>query len=288
MEKIDFPVSSGEGEKNAQENVPRKRDERLKTVTLLVGSPQRRGATFRAAETFASQLKALGDVETKIVWLGDYKIGTCRGCKLCVTRGEDLCPLRDDRDLVVGEMLAADAFVFAAPNYSWHVPGLLKVFLDRLAFALHRPRFHGKSATAIVVAGIGFGSRVRKYLEFVEGNLGFDVVKGSVSITLEPMTAKALAKMGDRLAKQARRFHKQLMRPAFRTPSLLKLAMFRMGRTGIRLNAQGLLDWDYYRDQGWFESDYFYPVRLGWPKKTIGALLDWLTERLGLFSVAKE
>ena len=288
MGKNGFPVTGGKREKNTRENGAHERDGRPKTVTLLVGSPQRRGATFRAAETFASHLEAIGDVETKIVWLGDYKIDTCRGCKLCVTHGEEKCPLKDDRDLVVGEMLAADAFVFAAPNYSWHVPGLLKVFLDRLAFALHRPRFHGKSATTIVVAGIGFGSRVRKYLEFVEGFLGFDVVRGSVSLTLEPMTAKAVAKMDDRLAKQARRFHKQLMRPALRTPSLLKLAMFRMGRTGIRLNAQGLLDWDYYRDQGWFESDYFYPVRLGWPKKAIGALLDWLTERLGLFAVAKE
>lgn len=273
---------------NTRKNEPGEREERPKTVAILVGSPQKRGATFRAAEKFASHLEALGDVKTKILWLGDYEIGTCRGCKVCVTRGEDKCPLKDDRDLAIGEMRTADAFVFAAPNYSWHVPGMLKVFLDRLAFALHRPRFHGKSATTIVVAGIGFGNRVRKYLEFVEGNLGFDVVKGSVSMTLEPMTRKALAKMNDRLAKQARRFHNRLMRPAFRTPSLLKLAMFRMGRTGIRLNAQGLLDWDYYRDQGWFESDYFYPVRLGWPKKMFGASLDWLTEHLGLFSVAKE
>lgn len=264
------------------------RDERPRTVTLFVGSPQKRGATFRAAEAFAAHLEALGNVETKTVWLGDYDIGICRGCKLCITRGEDRCPLKDDRDLVVGEMLAADAFVFAAPNYSWHVPGLLKVFLDRLGFALHRPRFHGKTATAIVVEGIGFGGRVRKYLEFVENGLGFEVVKGSVLKTLEPMTEGAVAKMDDRLAKHARRFHRQLMKPAFGSPSLFKLAMFRMGRTGIRLNAQGLLDWDYYRDQGWFQSEYFYPVRLGWPKKTIGAFVDWFTERFGLFSVAKD
>jgi len=263
-----------------QENRPLARDEGLKPVTILVGSPRKRGATFRAAETFASHLEALGGVKSKIVWLGDYTLGTCRGCKLCVTHGEDHCPLKDDRDLVVGEMLAADGFVFASPNYSWHVPGLLKVFLDRLAFALHRPRFHGKTATVIVVEGIGFGSRVRKYLEFVAGNLGFDVVKGSVSKTLEPMTEAAKAKMDDHLAEQARRFHEQLMKPAFRSPSLFKLAMFRMGRTGIRR--------DYYRDKGWFESDYFYPVQLGWPKKAVGAFLDWFTARAGLFSVAKE
>lgn len=263
-------------------------DGRPKNVTLLVGSPQKRGATFRAADAFASHLEALGDVKTKIVWLGDYTIGTCRGCKICVTRGEDRCPLTDDRDAVIAEMLAADGLVIASPNYSWQVPGLLKVFLDRLAFAMHRPRFHGKSATVIVVEGIGFGGRVRKYLQFAEGSLGFDVVKGSVSKTLEPMTESAQAKMDDTLAKQARRFHHELMRPAFRSPSLFKLAMFRMGRTGIRLNAQGLLDWDYYRDQGWFESDYYYPVRLGWSKRAFGAFLDWFTERAGLFSVAHD
>lgn len=273
---------------NAQRNSPHDGNRQPKTVTILVGSPQRRGSTFRAAETFASHLEALGGVEAKIIWLVDYELRTCRGCKLCVTRGEDKCPLNDDRDLIIGEMLAADAFVFAAPNYSWHVPGLTKVFLDRMAFAMHRPRFHGKPATAIVVAGIGFGGRVRKYLEFVESALGFEVVKGSVSMTLEPMTEKAIAKMDDGLAEQAHRFHEQLMKPPFRSPSLFKLAMFRMGRTGIRLNAHGLLDWDYYRDKGWFESDYFYPVRLGWPKKALGAFFDWLTERLGLFSVAKE
>lgn len=273
---------------NARQSHQQESGEKPKTVTLLVGSPRRRGATFNAAEKFASNLEKLGGVETKIVWLGDYNIGMCRGCKLCVTHGEDRCPLKDERDLVIGEMLAADGFVLASPNYSWQVPGMLKVFLDRLAFAMHRPRLHGKIATAIVVEGIAFGSRVRKYLEFAEGSLGFDVVKGSVSKTLEPMTQTAIAKMDDRLAKQAGRFHRELMKPAFQSPSLFKLAMFRMGRTGVRLNAQGLLDWDYYRDQGWFESDYFYPVRLGWPKKAIGAFLDWFTERAGLFAVAKD
>jgi len=255
-----------------------------KSVTILVGSPHKQGATQSAAEKFAAQLESLGGVKTELVWLGDYNLGVCRGCKVCVTHGEEKCPLKDDRDLIVGKMLSADGFVIASPNYSWQVPGLLKVFLDRLAFAMHRPRLHGKTASAIIVQGIGFGSRVRKYLEFVEGSLGYEVVKGSVSDTLEPMTEKAITKMGDTLAEHARRFHEQLMKPPYPRPSLFKLAMFRMGRTGIRLHAQGLLDWDYYRDQGWFESDYYYPVRLGWPKKAFGAFLDWFTERAGLFA----
>lgn len=259
-----------------------------KHVLILVGSPQKRGATFSAAETFAARLEALGGVDTEIVRLADHELGICRGCKICVTRGEEFCPMHDDRDLIIEKMLGADGVVIASPNYSWQVPGLLKVFLDRLAFAMHRPRFHGKVSSAIVVQGIGFGGRVRKYLQFAEGSLGFKVVKGSVSTTLEPMTRAATEKMNERLVEHARRFHKQLMKPPYPSPSLLELAMFRLGRTGIRLNAQGLRDWDYYRDQGWFESDYYYPVRLGITKRTLGTFLDWFTERAGLFSVAKD
>lgn len=259
-----------------------------KHVLILVGSPQKHGATFSAAEAFASRLTDLGGVDTEILRLADHDLKICRGCKVCVTRGEEFCPLHDDRDLIINKMLEADGVVIAAPNYSWQVPGLLKVFLDRLAFAMHRPRFHGKVSSAIVVQGIGFGGRVRKYLQFAEGSLGFEVVKGSVSTTLEPMTRAATEKMGETLAEHARRFHKQLMKPPYPSPTPFKLAMFRLGRTGIRLNAQGLLDWDYYRDQGWFESDYYYPVRLGIAKRMLGAFVDWFTERAGLFSVAKD
>lgn len=243
---------------------------------------------MHASRSFLEMLESFGGVAGELVVLSDYNLRICRGCKLCITRGAEHCPLKDDRDILIGKMRGADGVVFAAPNYSWQVPGLTKVFIDRLAFAMHRPEFHGKKASAIVIQGIGFGGRVRKYLEFVEGSLGFDVVKGSVSSTLEPMTAKATRKMEEQLRRQAERFHRELMKPAFRSPTLFKLIMFRMGRTGIRRHAQGLLDWDYYRDKGWFESDYYYPIRLGWTKRAVGAFFDWFTARANLFAVAKD
>lgn len=259
-----------------------------KHVLVIVGSPHKGGATLAAARDFLGKLESYGYVTGELVALSDYDLKMCRGCKVCVTHGQERCPLKDDRDVILEKMRQADGVVFAAPNYSWQVPGFMKVFLDRLAFAMHRPEFHGKTASAIVVQGIGFGGRVRKYLEFVEGSLGFDVVKGSVSKTLEPMTKDAQRKMDENLNKQAARFHRELMKPAYRTPSLFKLIMFRMGRTGIRRHAKGLLDWDYYRDQGWFESDYYYPTHLGWPKKAVGSFADWFTARANLFAVAPD
>ncbi len=260
-----------------------------KKVLAIVGSGHKGGATYVASRKLLDDLESFGDVEGEIAVLSDYDIGICRGCKLCFNDGEERCPLKDDRDVLIGKMEDADGLVLASPHYSWQVSGLMKVFLDRIGFVFHRPRFHGKTATAVVVQGIMLGGKVRKYLEFVEGGLGFKVVKGSVVRTLEPMTDKAIRDMDEALKKQAARFHAELLRPPFPSPSLFKLMMFRMSRTGINLNApRDKKDWAYYRDKGWFESDFYYPVRLGPVKRVLGSVFDWLGAHVSAFEVAEE
>jgi multimeric flavodoxin WrbA len=263
--------------------------ESVKKVTVLLGSPHKGGATFKAARKFLEDLESFGGVRGEIVNLRDYHIGVCLGCKACFDRGEDHCPLKDDRDVLIRKMMDSDAVVFASPNYSWNVSGIMKVFLDRLGFAFHRPCFHGKAATSIVVQGMFRGRKIRKYLEFAAGGLGFQVVKGSVSRTLEPMTEKAQRKMDKALAEQSGRFHRRLLRPVYPAPSLFELMMFRMARTGIRTSApKEKRDYAYYRDQGWFESDFYYPTHLGPFKKAFGAIFDWVAAHTGAFQVAQE
>jgi multimeric flavodoxin WrbA len=259
-----------------------------KKVLAFVGSGHKGGATYTATRKFMDALESFGDAQGEIVMMSDHDIGICRGCKACFNLGEERCPMKDDRDVLLRKMDDADAVVFASPNYSWQVSGLMKVFLDRIGFVFHRPRFHGKTATSIVVQGIMFGGRIRKYLEFVAGGLGFKTVKGSVIHTLEPMTEKALRQMDEALVDQARRFHAQLLRPAYPAPSLFALVMFRMGRTGIKLYAaKDERDWAYFRDNGWFESDFYYPTRLNPLKKAVGALADWAGAHTSAFKVAE-
>jgi NAD(P)H-dependent FMN reductase len=260
-----------------------------KKVMVFVGSAHKGGATHTAARRFLEDLESFGNVRGEIVVLSDYDVGVCRGCKICFERGEERCPLKDDRDALIEKMRSSDGVVFASPNYSWNVSGVMKVFLDRLGFVFHRPRFHGKIATSIVVQAMFRGRKIREYLEFVAGGLGFRTVKGSVIRTLEPMTEKAWQKMDRALAEQSRRFHDRLMRPAYPAPSLFELMMFRMGRTGIKTSApKDKRDYAYYRDQGWFESSYYYPTHLGPFKKAAGACFDWVAAHTAMFQVAEE
>jgi multimeric flavodoxin WrbA len=252
-----------------------------KKVTIFVGSAHKGGATYRAASRFLQNLESFGDVHGEIVDLSDYIIGVCRGCKTCFDRGEERCPLKDDRDLLIEKMTASDGVVFSSPNYTWQVSAVMKIFLDRLAFLCHRPRFHGKISTCIVVQGIFRGDKIVDYLEFVGGSLGFDVVKGSCIRTLEPMDEKALAKMERILSKQSRRFHARLLQASYPVPSLFGLMMFRMVRTSIKLMlGDDKRDFMYYRDQGWFESDYYYPTHLSPLKKAAGVFFDWIAPRI--------
>jgi hypothetical protein len=48
-----------------------------------------------------------------------------------------------------------------------------------------------------------------------------------------------------------------------------------MSRTTIRqMLDDSSRDYRYYAEKGWFESDYFYPTRLGVLKKVAGNLFD--------------
>lgn len=248
----------------------------VKKVTAFVGSARRKH-TYGAVRFFLDRLEALGGVESEIVALSDYRIETCRGCKLCLDKGEELCPLKDDRDALIQKITASDGVLFASPNYSFQVSGIMKTFLDRLGFLFHRPRFHGKTFTSIVVQGVYGGRKIVKYLDFVGRNLGFNTVKGSCSTAFEPMTEKEQRKRDKVLARQSRRFHKRLSKPGYRVPTFFELMIFRMARTSMKLTLdESYRDYTYYSQHGWFESDYYYPIRLGLLKGPAGRLFDWI------------
>jgi len=245
-------------------------------VTAFIGSARKKH-TYNAAVKFLENLQALGNIDYEIVRLSDFNLATCKGCKLCCDRGEELCPLKDDRDVLIKKMLDSDGIVFATPNYFFQVSALMKLFLDRLAYLGHRPRSFGQAFTSIVAQGMGGGDKIVKYLDFIGFMMGCNTVKGSCITTLEPITDKGRVKIERIIDRHSRRYHSTLMKKARPSPNAMRLMMFRMGRTGIRIALDdSFRDYAYYREKGWFESDFFYPVRLNVFQKLIGKVSDML------------
>ena len=249
-------------------------------VTAFIGSARKNKHTYNASEQFLQKLQSFGDIEYEIVPLIDYNLEICKGCKLCLDKGEELCPLKDDRDKLIEKIINSDGVVFASPNYSFHVSGLMKVFLDRLGYLFHRPRFFGKTFTGIVAQGVYGGEEIVKYFNFIGNALGFNVVKGCCITTLEPMTEKGREKIDRIIDAQSKRFYTKLIKKEYPTPSLFKLMIFRMSRSSMKVMLnENFRDYTYYKENGWFESDYYYPVKLGPFKKLLGKFFDMMATK---------
>lgn len=248
-------------------------------VTAFIGSARKK-YTYNASERFLQKLQSLGEIEYEIVPLSDYNLETCKGCKLCLNKGEELCPLKDDRDKLIEKIINSDGIIFASPNYAFQVSALMKLFLDRLGFFFHRPRFFGKTFTSIVVQGVYQGEEIVKYFNFIGNGLGFNVVKGCCITTFEPMSEKSQKKMDKMLDKQSKRFYSKLTQKKYPTPSLFWLMVFRMSRSRVKImHDENFRDYTYYMKQGWFDSDYYYPVKLSPLKKLTGKFFDMIFAR---------
>ncbi len=253
----------------------------MKKVTAFIGSP-RKQATYQAVQEFEKSLKSYGEIDFEYVFLKDYHLEYCSGCCLCFDKGEEYCPLKDDRDLLLEKLYNSDGVIFATPNYSFQVTAPMKNLLDRIAFVHHRPRFFGKTFTAIVTYGIFGGASILKYLETMVGeNFGFHMARGCSLRTLEPRTERQQRKISQEIKNTSMRFYKELMRQTPPTPSFFRLMIFRLTRTSMKLMLdEKNRDYRYYKEKSWFESDYYYDASLGFIKKSVGYFCDFLGQQM--------
>ncbi|NHJ22674.1 MAG: flavodoxin family protein [Candidatus Lokiarchaeota archaeon] len=243
-------------------------------VVAFIGSARKKH-TYNAVKQLMNNLQSFDAIEYEIVQLSNYRLEVCKGCKTCINKGEEFCPLNDDRDILIEKMINSDGIIFASPNYFFQISGLMKIFLDRIAFFGHRPLFFGKAFTSLVVQGVYGGKKLVKYLDFIGKVLGCNVTKGCCLNSLEPMTEKGQNKINKILNKQSKKFYSNLIKKEYTTPSLLQLTMFRITRTSMKLaQNETFRDYEYYKKNGWFESNYYHPVQLGPFKKTMGKLFD--------------
>ena len=127
-------------------------DKKIKIVAIC-GSP-RRGNTYDILKMLK---KSNADIDFKILMLSELDLKDCFGCYTCINTGEENCPLKDDRDMIIAAMKAADGTIFASPTYARTISALMKKFEERTSYISHRPLFFGKYAMALTTCA-GFGA----------------------------------------------------------------------------------------------------------------------------------
>lgn len=226
-----------------------------------MGSPNKKGNTYKLTRKVEDEMKQYGDVEFEYIFLRDVDLQPCRGCGICFDKGEEMCPLKDDRQKIEEKIQKADGVIFTSPNYVFNVSGLMKNFIDRFAYVCHRPRFF-KNAMALSTSGVG-GSRIMLMnLTTPLGIWGFNVVQSLGIVTNNDPTSNlstAIEKVNKKVKNAAKKFYNAVEndRP---NPSIFALSSFLFAQRSIKGLNPEFFDYNYWQDNGWLESnsDYYY------------------------------
>jgi multimeric flavodoxin WrbA len=193
------------------------------------------------------------EIEYKLLMLGELNLQQCRGCYACIAHGEEKCPLKDDRDLVVNEMLDADGVIFASPVYVNHIYGLMKSFFDRIGYESHRPRFFGKQAMVMAVCG-GFGAdKATEYMSGILTTFGFNVAS-SLELQFSTKSAKEKAYNHDKTVASFDALLAGIRGGQRKPPSVTQVVMFHMFKyISDAYPDEFSADHQYYKDK----TDYY-------------------------------
>lgn len=230
-------------------------------ILAICGSP-RKGNTYKVLKSIQ---ESFPDIDYKIEMLKDLNFDLCKGCYSCVVRGEEKCPIKDDRDKIIREMLEADGVIFASPTYSHMISAIMKNFFDRFGFYAHRPRFFDKYAMSLTT-GSGYGAEfANQYMDKMLRVFGFNVVP-PLELSVRPGKVKEadkqinLKKTIDAVNVLLARINKGEKTK----PSLTFLVPFHIFKLVSELENDFMkADYEYYKDK----KEFYYDTKIN-PIKT--------------------
>ena len=228
-------------------------------ILAIIGSPRKTGNTYRVVEQVKERLLNYDkSIAFEYIFLKDYKLQPCTGCFACIGRGEDKCPLADDLAVIKDKMLEADGIILAAPCYALGVPGIMKNFIDRLAYTLHRPCFFDKAFLAVATVG-GFKGlkQTLEQLALLSAG-GRPVVK--LGVPAPPIAMAGMDKRAEKsIQKASGAFYRSLLKQRRKLPGLADWAYFHSFKTLSSFEAYRKVcpaDCSYYKEK----EEYFYPL----------------------------
>ncbi|MBN2006725.1 MAG: flavodoxin family protein [Anaerolineae bacterium] len=225
-------------------------------ILALIGSYRKKGNTARIVQLVEARMQVLAarhatPLEFETLFLGDMDIRPCRGCRACFDRGEDACALKDDVPLIRVKMDAADGLLLASPVYVDDVSGLVKNWMDRLAYLCHRPALDGKCAYPLATVGGGATGHTLRTMNAALLTWGYHLVgqtglkMGALASAEELLCYQPAAdKVADRLFRAVDQ--QQALRPSF-----VSLLAFKVQQLAWKREPPGSYDYAYWQAQGW-------------------------------------
>lgn len=250
---------------------------------LLINSSARVGGnTSRVMglyeEAFTTLARELSiEIETERVNLSRLTLKTCLGCRACFDLGEEKCPLHDELLSMRDRLLAADGYVIASPVYVEDVNGVMKNWIDRMAFTSHRPALFGKIALLYTTSGIGSSNHALSTMQTAFGTWAMKTIVGGkyrLGASTEPEEIRK--RYAKKIQRSARRLVGSIRKQPFR-PSLYSLIAFTVQQAYWRRNKAYFNTYDYtfWNGAGWLDNGrrYYAPAMARSPRVIFARLL---------------
>lgn len=220
-------------------------------VLVIIGS-LRKGNTYKTVKKIEDYHTKHSIVDYEYIFLKDINLQLCRGCFTCISNGENRCPIKDDRELIITKIEHSDGVILASPNYVMNVPWLTKNFIDRFAYILHRPKYFNQYFMIVISSGSYMGAKQ------ASKSLGLMVSGGKVVSKLfvynsPGMNRYKTKKQETKILKETSKFLKTLVKKKAHKPSFAFLIWFSVFKASSKENrSQNRADYDFYKDKLYF------------------------------------
>ncbi|MGH4125563.1 MAG: flavodoxin family protein [Clostridium sp.] len=246
-------------------------------VIAIMGSPHK-GNGYKIVQKIENELKLVGDVDFKYVFLSDSNLNMCKGCFACISKGEMFCPLKDDKESIEQEILKSDGVILSSPGYALNVSGLMKNFIDRFAYSLHRPKFFNQSLMLVANGGSG----LNKVIKALSTTLGGSLKVCELGVTSTPWEAnkKYEENVEKDIKSSARKFYESMKYRKKTNPPLGNLIWFKIFKKMASISKETLpADYKYYSGK----KNYFYETKVNFLKSFIADIIA----SIGVWSMKK-
>jgi multimeric flavodoxin WrbA len=220
--------------------------------TLVIISSFRRKNTFNVLKQIERIHQGVFPCEYEYLFLKEANLKTCTGCHLCLTRGEQFCPLKDDRDAIIAKIESADAVILASPNHTMNVNWLMKNFIDRLSYLMHRPRFFGQRFMILITSGsyMGIKAAIKALSPIASGG---KIISRLGVMNSPGMKNSKIRKEEKKVSVEALRFAKAMQKKHEFGTSLTNMLWFAAFKATTSVHSEDFpSDFEYYQGKQFF------------------------------------
>jgi len=232
----------------------------------IISSGRKNGHTSKVVSLFQEQLEQIAIekndlLQFETLFLTDYTIKHCKGCRACMDYGEDKCSLNDDLPNIKSKIKEADAVVFASPVYVGDVNSAMKALVDRLAYICHRQEFYDKCAVILATTNKSSLRRTIRTIGAATYSWGFKTIgtKGFKTATSNDSKDTIKKRYHKDILKLAKKFYYGVKEKQYLNPSILSLAIFKIQQK-YRGNPElsSPIDYNYWNKHGWTDPKKTY------------------------------